>query len=41
VTSADFSKARDTFGYQPAVAPAEGLAAQVDWVLAARMQDAA
>ena len=41
VTSADFSKARDTFGYQPAVVPAEGLAAQVDWVLAARMQDAA
>lgn len=33
VTSADFSKARETFGYRPRVKPTEGLANQVRWVM--------
>lgn len=32
-TLADTSKARSTFGYEPTVSPAEGLAAQVAWQL--------
>lgn len=33
VTSADFSKAWETFGYRPRVMPMEGLANQVRWVM--------
>ncbi len=33
VTHADFSKARETFGYRPGVEPTEGLANQVRWAM--------
>lgn len=41
VTSADFSKARETFGYRPRVTPTEGLANQVRWAMEERVVEVA